>query len=74
MSLSRFQTALWSVLILSALLAVALTNLPHVRNPTDVLSISIPPQLSAFPFVLAVLAIMTALQDEQKSFTYFLFF
>jgi len=46
-SLSRFQTALWSVLILSALLAVALTNLPLVRNPTDALSISIPPELLA---------------------------
>ncbi len=27
-------------------------------------------QTSAFPFVLAVLASMTALQDEQKSFVY----
>src|SRR5437667_9028301 len=33
MSLSRFQTVLWTVLILSALLAVAVTNLPLVGNP-----------------------------------------
>ena len=42
MNLSRFQTVLWSVLILSAFLAAALTNLPLVSNPTDALSISIP--------------------------------
>ena len=47
MSLSRFQTLLWSVLILSALLAAALTNIPLVRNPTDALTISIPPELLA---------------------------
>jgi hypothetical protein len=47
MSLSRFQTFLWSVLILSALLVAALTNIPLVRNPTDALTISIPPELLA---------------------------
>jgi hypothetical protein len=47
MSLSRFQALLWSVLILSALLAAAFTNIPLVRNPTDALTISIPPELLA---------------------------
>ncbi|SRR6266487_1009467 len=47
MSLSRFQTVLWSVLILSAFLAAALTNIPLVRNPTDALIINIPPELLA---------------------------
>jgi hypothetical protein len=46
-SLSRFQTVLWSVLILSALLAAALTNIHLVHNPTDALNISIPPELLA---------------------------
>lgn len=45
MSLSRFQTILWSVLILSAFLAAALTNLPLVSNPIDALSVGIPPEL-----------------------------
>jgi len=47
MSLSRFQTVLWSILILSALLTAALTNIPLVRNPTDALTIGIPPELLA---------------------------
>lgn len=47
MSLSRFQTVLWSVLILSAFLAAALTNVPLVSNPTNALAISIPPELLA---------------------------
>lgn len=45
MSLSRFQTVLWSVLILSALLAAVISNLRVASNPTDALSISIPPEL-----------------------------
>ena len=51
MSLSRFQTVLWSVLILSAFQAAALTNIPLVSNPTDALNINIPPE------VLAILGI-----------------
>ncbi len=45
MSLSRFQTVLWSVLILSAFLAAAISNLLVANNPTGTLSISIPPEL-----------------------------
>ncbi len=45
MSLSRFQTILWSVLILSAFLAAAISNLRVASNPTDAISISIPPEL-----------------------------
>lgn len=45
MSLSRFQTVLWSVLILSAFLAAAISNLPVANNSTGALSISIPPEL-----------------------------
>ncbi len=47
MSLSRLQAILWGILILSALLAAALTNLPLMLNPTDALSISVPPELLA---------------------------
>jgi hypothetical protein len=47
MSLSRFQAVLWTLLILSAFLAAALTNIPLVNNPTDALSIRIPPELLA---------------------------
>ena len=60
MSLSRFQTVLWIVLILSAFLAAALTNLPLVSNPIDALSIGIPPEL------LGILGIsMTSLAGAQ---------
>ena len=45
MSLSRFQTVLWSVLILSAFLAAAIANLLVANNATGALSISIPPEL-----------------------------
>lgn len=45
MSLARFQTVLWSVLILSAFQAAALTNIHLVSNPTDALSITIPPEV-----------------------------
>lgn len=45
MSLSRFQTILWSVLILSAFLAAAIANLLGANNPTGALSIDIPPEL-----------------------------
>lgn len=45
MSLSRLQAVLWSVLILSAFLAAAISNLLVVNNPTGALSISIPPEL-----------------------------
>lgn len=47
MSLSKFQTTLWSVLIFSGFLAAALTNIPLVSHPTDALSITIPPELLA---------------------------
>ena len=53
MSLSRFQIVLWSVLIFSAFLATALTNLPLVKNPTAALNISIPPE------ILTILGIST---------------
>lgn len=49
MSLSRFQIALWTILILSSLLTAALTNL-HIdilTNSIDALSINIPPELLA---------------------------
>ncbi len=45
MSLSRFQTILWSVLILSAFLAAAILNLRVASNPTNAISIGIPPEL-----------------------------
>ncbi len=45
MSLSRFQTVLWSVLILSAFLAAAISNLRVAGNPTAAISIGIPPEL-----------------------------
>ncbi len=47
MSLSRFQTVLWTVLILSAFQAAALTNIQLVSNPTDALTINIPPEILA---------------------------
>lgn len=45
MSLSRFQTILWSVLILSAFLAAVIANLLVANNATGALSIDIPPEL-----------------------------
>jgi hypothetical protein len=48
MSLSRFQTVLWTILILSSLLTAALTNLRDLlTHPIDALSINFPPELLA---------------------------
>lgn len=49
MSLSRFQTVLWSLLLLSAFLAAALNNLhtDMFSLPIDALSITLPPELLA---------------------------
>jgi len=48
-SLSRFQTAIWGLLILSAFVAAALTNLPIdiASRPINALSISFPVELLA---------------------------
>jgi hypothetical protein len=66
MSLSRFQTVLWTVLILSAFQAAALTNIQLVSNPTDALTINIPPE------ILEILGIsLTSLVGKSVILTYF---
>ena len=47
MSLSRFQLVLWSVLLISAFLATALTNLHLAKIPTQALNFNIPSEILA---------------------------
>lgn len=68
-SLSRFQTILWGILILSAFLAAALTNLriDMFNNPIDAVSISIPVELLALLGISATSSIGAPLILNVKS-------
>jgi hypothetical protein len=64
-SLSRFQTVVWTVLIVAAFLAAALHNIRS--NQTDPLRIELPPQLWALLGISATSLVGSGLVKQEKA-------